>query len=88
MMHAVISGIDPELPRLSRTASSGTKSEDADRNGEAGLVFQNWAQTFTCKPELFFRPRDVAEVQYVRYHRLLSLSSLTVQGDKTGFEEP
>jgi L-gulonolactone oxidase len=28
-------------------------------------TFKNWSNTFTCKPELFFRPRTENQVQKV-----------------------
>ncbi|XP_050161860.1 L-gulonolactone oxidase-like, partial [Myiozetetes cayanensis] len=33
--------------------------------GEAGVTFQNWAGTYGCSPELFFRPRSVQEIQEI-----------------------
>ncbi|KAM6989107.1 L-gulonolactone oxidase-like, partial [Passerculus sandwichensis] len=33
--------------------------------GQSGLSFQNWAGTFGCRPERFFRPRDIGEIRQI-----------------------
>ncbi|XP_030849533.1 L-gulonolactone oxidase-like [Strongylocentrotus purpuratus] len=30
-----------------------------------GYIFQNWAETFSCKPELYFEPQDTAELTQI-----------------------
>jgi len=30
-----------------------------------GFVFKNWAQTYTCKPELYFEPQTLPELGQV-----------------------
>lgn len=64
MTSASIPPIDPELPRI----SPGTSTHAGPAGGQKGVTFQNWAQTFTCAPELFFRPESVSQVQEVSRH--------------------
>lgn len=60
-MAASAPAIDSELPRL--TGCGGIR--EAIPDGQHGIKFQNWAQTFQCAPELFFRPQSTAEIQRV-----------------------
>lgn len=38
-------------------------------------TFKNWSNTFTCKPELFFRPRTENQVQKVNNNNNNKLSN-------------
>ncbi|XP_074392529.1 L-gulonolactone oxidase-like isoform X2 [Zonotrichia albicollis] len=33
--------------------------------GQSGLRFQNWAGTFGCRPERFYRPRELREIRQI-----------------------
>lgn len=33
--------------------------------GRPGLTFRNWSDTFSCRPELYFEPKDVEEVREI-----------------------
>lgn len=55
--------INTSLPRL-----EGLKRDRGTiQDGQRGIQFSNWAQTFTCKPELFFMPESVEEIKAVRH---------------------
>jgi FAD/FMN-containing dehydrogenase len=34
-----------------------------ESTGVQGKLIQNWSQTFSCKPELYFEPKSVKEIQ-------------------------
>lgn len=35
------------------------------QQGKSGYKFSNWANTFSCTPELFFEPRTTEEIKQV-----------------------
>lgn len=59
-----------------RTATlADTAPSPTTLRGQRGKIFHNWAGTFQCKPELYFLPRSVSEIQEVSYFNLKALLS-------------
>ena len=41
-----------------------------------GHVFKNWAETYSCQPELYFEPRDLQELRQVHVYHFNRLENL------------
>lgn len=73
MMVVPIPGIDETLPRLTSLDKKPLGLDHNQTDGVPGVKFENWAQTFTCKPDLYFKPRNVEEIQKVSTMRRVAL---------------
>lgn len=45
--------------------SMSVPGHDVAATGRPGLTIRNWANTFSCRPELYFEPKDVEEVREI-----------------------